>query len=93
MKLTMFLTVRRFNIAASDHAIESFLRELTEQTDIIAIRSDDSMGQFIYYTLTTDMQAHSVSRIAHQILNNYETEEKRMRRYILSRCYIRDYTE
>ena len=93
MKLTMFLTVRRFNIAASNHAIEFFLRELTEQTDITAIRSDDSIGQFIYYTLTTNIPACTVNHIAHNILNNYDTEEKRMRRYFLPRCSVCDYNE
>ena len=93
MKLTMFLTVRRFRVAASNHAVESFLRELTEQTDITAIRSDDSIGQFIYYTLTTNMSARTVNHIAHNILNNYDTEEKQTRRYFLFRCSVYDYDE
>ena len=54
-KLSMFLTVRKPVNAATKSAIESFLMELTAQTDITAMRSNDSLGQFIYYDLTTDL--------------------------------------
>ena len=43
-KLSMFLTVRRPVNVATKHAIESFLMELTAQTDITAIYSDESLG-------------------------------------------------
>lgn len=103
-KLTMFLTVRRPVNAATKHAIETFLMELTSQTDILAVRSDDSLGQFIYYNLTTNLQACDVSHIAHNILNNFDGDDdqpwwasgfhpKHMRRYLIFRCYVCNYTE
>lgn len=92
-KLTMFLTVRKPTSAATKHAIETFLMELTSQTDITAIRSNDSLGQFIYYDLTTDLQACDVSHIAHKILNNYSNDYNCFRRYLIFRCYICNYTE
>jgi len=103
-KLTMFLTVRRPVNAATKHAIETFLMELTSQTDITAVRSDDSLGQFIYYDLTTDLQAYEVSRIAHKILNSFDGDDdkpwwasgfhpKRIRRHLIVRCSIYNYTE
>ena len=101
-KLTMFLTVRRPVNIATKHAIETFLMELTSQADITAIRSDDSLGQFIYYDLTTDLQDSEVNRIAHKILNNFDGDDdkplwgsgdhpKRMRRYLIVRCSIYKY--
>lgn len=103
-KLTMFLTVRKPVNAATKHAIETFLTELTTQTDITAMRSNDSLGQFIYYDLTTDLNDGEVSRIAHQILNNFDGDDdgpwwangfhsKRMRRYLIFRCYVCKYVE
>lgn len=89
-KLSMFLTVRRPVSAATKAAIESFLMELTAQTDITAMWSNDSLGQFVYYDLTTDLSADEVSRIAHKVLNNYEDDYKRFRRYLIVRCHIEE---
>ena len=92
-KLSMFLTVRRPVSAATKAAIESFLMELTAQTDITAMWSNNSLGQFIYYDLTTTLNDGEVSRIAHQILNNYDNDRKRIRRYLIVRCYVCRYVE
>lgn len=103
-KLSMFLTVRRPVNLAVKNALESFLMELTAQTDITAIRSDESLGQFIYYNLTTELNDGEVSKIAHQILNNYHGDDdkpwwdrgyhpKRLRRYLIVRCYVSEYVE
>lgn len=93
-KLSMFLTVRKSVNVATKHAVESLLMELTAQTDITAVYSDDSLGQFIYYNLTTDLQDCDVSRIAHQILNNYHDDDnKRNRRRLIIRCYVCKYVE
>ena len=103
-KLTMFLTVRKPVNVATKHAIETFLMELTAQTDITATWSNDSLGQFIYYDLTTDLNNSEVSRIAHQILNNYNGDDdkpwwasgyhpKRIRRHLIIRCSVYKYIE
>lgn len=104
MKLTMFLTVRKFSPIATAHAIESLLRELTSQTDIVAVRSDDSLGQFVYYTLTTDLLDYEVKQVVRSILNNFDGDDegawyergnhlRKLRRYIITRCYICNYVE
>ena len=97
--LTLMITVRNFNKVAARNAVDSLLMELTAQTDITAFRSADSWGQFLYYELSTNLQAHEVSRIAHDILNNFDGDDdgpwyttgnhlRKLRRHLIIRCYV-----
>lgn len=96
-KFTMLLGVRRPNDLATKHAVETFMMELTSKTDIIAILSNDSFGQFIYYDITTGLSRIETSHIAHDILNDFEDETgawyqqgnmRKLRRYLIARCNI-----
>lgn len=90
MNLYMTLTVRNYSTAATNHAVESFLRELTVQTDITAIYSD-TVQNHIDYTLKTDLSMNEVHRITHDVLNTYHDEAHRKRRHIIAICRIREH--
>lgn len=95
---TLFMVVREANNLSSRHAIESFLMELTTVTDITAIyNNSESMGQFIYYNITTELSREQVNHIAHAILNDFEDETgpwnqrgnmRKLRRHLIVRCSV-----
>ena len=86
---SMFIVVRRPDFCSMS-AVENFLRELTSVTDLTAIYNNDSMGQFLYYDITTNLSREAVVREVRTLLND---STQALRRQLIIRCSIYDELE
>ena len=101
-KFDLFIVTREHHTLTANGAVESLLVELTAKTDATVIyNSDESWGQFQYWTIETALDRHEINTIAHQILNDFSGDDdlpwyatghhpRKIRRYHIIRVNVCD---
>lgn len=76
-KFDLFIVTRERQTLTAKNAMESLLMELTARTDVTAVyNTNESWGQFQYWTIETALDRHEINAIAHQILNDFSGDDK-----------------